>query len=196
MVRACVNAVVEERVEPMPETDLLHELLAKQAIQEVMCTYCRSLDRMDRKLASTVWHPGGTADFPGFYTGTGEGLLDFVWEMHAGLLGHAHHVTNVLIELLAPDRAVSESYTIVVLRPPVEGDRSSAYLLSVRYVDRWSQRDGTWAIDSRLGIGDFGTMIDGPAMPGMDVASAPSRRDPDDPSYGVFATRFRGVSEV
>ena len=40
----------------------VEELLAKQAIREVIYRYCRGLDRMDRALALSCWHPGGTAD--------------------------------------------------------------------------------------------------------------------------------------
>src|SRR5438477_89804 len=39
--------------------DELETLAAKQAITEVIYRYCRGLDRMDRALALSVWHPGG-----------------------------------------------------------------------------------------------------------------------------------------
>ena len=53
------------------------ELAAKQAITEVIYKYCRGLDRMDRELADTVWHPDGTADY-GNFQGTGAQFLDYV----------------------------------------------------------------------------------------------------------------------
>src|ERR1700676_916277 len=48
------------------------ELGAKQAITEVLYRYCRAIDRMDRDLASTIWHPGGSADYGPVFKGTGE----------------------------------------------------------------------------------------------------------------------------
>lgn len=161
----------------------LEELLAKQAIYEQMCNYTRSLDRMDRELASTVWHPDCTVDYPGFFVGPAEGLLDFLWQMHSGLLGHAHHVTNHLIELQDADHATAESYTIVFLRAPGVDGQNLVNLLSVRYADRWSRRDGRWAMAHRLGVADSASLIAGPALPGFDVANELVARDRSDPSY-------------
>ena len=55
------------------------DLEAKFAIAEVIYRYCRSLDRMDRDLADTVWHPGGTADYGVSFKGAGAEFLDRVW---------------------------------------------------------------------------------------------------------------------
>ena len=48
------------------------------------------------------------------------------------------------------DRAVSEAYVTVALRT---ADPSSDSLVDIvsrgRYLDRWSQRHGRWAIDAR-----------------------------------------------
>ena len=35
-------------------------LLAKQEIRDVLSRYCRGLDRMDKEMAYSVWHEGGT----------------------------------------------------------------------------------------------------------------------------------------
>ena len=97
------------------ETDPIEELLAKQAITEVIYRYCRALDRMDRPLADTIWHAGGTADYgPTMFQGTGEGFLDWVWPTHAAMLGHSHQIANVLIEVDG-DHAGSEAYVTATL---------------------------------------------------------------------------------
>ena len=51
---------------------------AKLAITEVLYRYCRALDRMDRDLADTIWHPGGTADYGPTFQGPAAGLLDAI----------------------------------------------------------------------------------------------------------------------
>ena len=92
----------------------LQSLLDRDAIRDVLSRYCRGLDRMDRPLADTVWHPEGTALYEGIFEGTGAGFLDWVWEAHANMDRHSHQITNVLIELDG-DRATSEAYVTVVL---------------------------------------------------------------------------------
>ena len=66
----------------------LQSLLDRDAIRDVLSRYCRGLDRMDRPLADTVWHPEGTALYEGIFEGTGAGFLDWVWEAHALSLIH------------------------------------------------------------------------------------------------------------
>src|SRR2546423_5558199 len=101
----------------------LETLVAKQAITEVIYRYCRGLDRMDRDLAVSVWHPGGAADYgDDMYVGTGEGFIDWVWKQHALFERHSHQITNILIEVdVDSERAVSESYVTVALRSGVAG---------------------------------------------------------------------------
>ncbi|MCU1379182.1 MAG: hypothetical protein JWN29_2165 [Acidimicrobiales bacterium] len=129
-------------------SDPLEELLAKQAITEQLHRYCHGLDRFDRDLAD-IWHPGGTASYAGIFEGTGAGFLDWVWPVHEGFEATSHQVTNILIDVHG-DRATSETYVTVCLRAATTDivDRG-------RYVDAWSRRDGTWAIDERRFIGDI-----------------------------------------
>lgn len=161
----------------------IDELLAKQAITEVLYRYCRGLDRMDRELAGSCWHEDGTADYGDLHRGTGAGFLDWVWPVHAeGFSAHSHQITNVLIEVRG-DRAASEAYVTVALR-----SASPAGAVDVvgrgRYLDRWSRRAGVWAIDHRQHVADL------TATSAVVDAGAPGagRRDPSDPSYDVFAS--------
>ncbi len=165
----------------------LDELLAKQAITEVIYSYCRGLDRMDRELALSTWHEGGTADYGPIFEGTGADFVDWAWNAHTAFTAHSHQVTNILIYVdLADDRAVSESYVTVALRtPPTDGS-----LIDVvgrgRYVDRWSCRDGRWAIDHRQFVGDFQATYVMSAEDAIAASDGTGRRGPDDPSYEVL----------
>lgn len=163
---------------------LVAELAAKQAITEVLYRYCRGLDRMDRELADTVWHADGTAHYVGMYEGSGQGFLDWVWVQHQALTRHSHQITNVLIEVDG-DRAASEAYVTVALRIKVGDDRTDIVSRG-RYLDRWSRRDGRWAIDGRVFVEDLQSVA--PLGPVESADGSPaSRRDPDDPSYAVLA---------
>jgi len=168
-------------------TGALEELVAKQAITEVLHRYCRGLDRMDRPLADSVWHAGATADYGPMYQGTGSGFLDWVWATHEGFARHSHMVTNILIEVdLRRGTAVSECYVAVWLRTPPQDGVVDDVLNRGRYVDRWSVRDDTWAIDHRRYIDDLQRLPHNPATPFNDGSTATGRRDRSDPSFEVF----------
>jgi len=165
-----------------------NDLAAKQAITEVIYHYCRALDRMDRELADTVWHPDGTADY-GFFQGTGAEFLDWVWTQHELVLGHTHRISNVLIEVDG-DRAGSEAYVVATLWGASQpGGMSPMFTQMVargRYLDRWSCRDGVWAIDHRLFVEDLMLTSGLNGTPKPEPGKARARRDRSDPSYGVF----------
>ncbi|KPI20355.1 hypothetical protein OK074_1184 [Actinobacteria bacterium OK074] len=159
-------------------------LAAKQEITEVLFRYCRGLDRMDRAVADTVWHPDGTADYGPGYRGTAAGFLDFVWGYHAGLAGHSHLVSNVLVEVDdAAGTAASEAYVSVWLCTRPADGRVTDLFHRGRYVDRWSRREGVWAIDHRTYVGDLYREVPRPAGAAVDLSG---RRDGTDPSYEVF----------
>lgn len=157
----------------------LEKLLDKESIREVLARYCRGLDRMDKAMAYSVWWDGGTAFYDGIFEGTGHGFIDWVWESHAGMERHSHQITNVLIDVDA-SQATSEAYVTVVLwtLPDAEG-KQTEIVGRGRYLDRWSKREGIWAIEHRIHLLDMSTML--PLTRG-DV-SAGSSRDETDPSF-------------
>jgi hypothetical protein len=162
------------------------DLVAKQAITEVIYTYCRALDRMDLELAHTVWHPDGTADYgASMFQGTGAGFIDWVWVQHAAMFGHSHQITNILIDVDG-DRAGSEAYVTAALRLPSDGEQAVEIVSRGRYVDTWSRRDGRWAIDHRRFAEDFTSTHTVTPMEATDPALRTARRDRDDPSYAAL----------
>ena len=170
-----------------PTADALAELAAKQAITETLHRYCHGLDRMDRALADTVWHPDGTADYGPGYRGSGAGFLDYVWEFHARFDCHSHMVANTLIDVdLGAATAGSETYVAVWLRAVTTDGLVTDQFHRGRYVDRWSCRDGVWAIDHRIYVGDIRQESQREATPiDRDTANS-SRRDRTDPSYSAL----------
>ena len=51
-----------------------------------------------------------------------------------------------------------------------------------RYIDRWSRREGRWALDHRLTVRDFDEIREVVPMKEHEIG----RRDRSDPSYGVL----------
>ena len=165
----------------MKETEL-DQLISKQEIYEVLCRYCRGLDRMDKELAYSVWHEDGTALYHDMYEGTGHGFVDWVWEAHAPMARHSHQLTNSLVNV-AGDSAESETYVTVALwTKPAKDGKQQEIIGRGRYLDRWSKRNGRWAIDHREHVLDMQSLHD--LHPGY--VNEVSARDISDPSFQII----------
>jgi hypothetical protein len=64
--------------------------------------------------------------------------------------------------------------------PPSAKGRATEITARGRYLDRWSRRDGVWAIDERRFVTDMQSSAAVDAKPGA------GRRDSTDPSYELF----------
>lgn len=163
-------------------SDLLTELADKQAITELIYTYCRAVDRLDVPLGHSIWHEDGYADYGAdYYQGPGRGVIELICENHTHLLSHSHQVSNILIELNGAD-AGSESYVAGTMRMERDG---TLFQLGVwgRYLDRWQKRDGRWGILHRVVVFDHQDMREVTDMPGHGL---PAARDRSDPSYRIL----------
>lgn len=159
----------------------IQALLDKQAITEQIHRYCRAVDRLDIPLGHSVWHEDATAEYGGgYHSGRGRDVIDRICADHRKLLRHSHQIANILIELRG-DTAGSESYVTATLQG-LRGETPFQITTCSRYVDRWSRRDGRWALDHRMAIRDFDERRD---IGGLS-ADPLSRRDANDPSYAVL----------
>ena len=157
----------------------LDELVAKDEIREQIYNYARGLDRMDKPLALSVWHPDATVAVGGGLTGPE--WIESAWRTHERIVAHSHQMTNVLIKLDG-DTAVSETYFMASLHDEPDSESADTSLIRGRYVDRWSKRGGRWAMDHRRILVDFRT---NDASTGPNGQSA-GRRDTTDPSYEIY----------
>ena len=103
-----------------------------------------------------------------------------MWKVHTGMQAHSHQMTNILIELDG-DQAASETYVTVVLR--TRADAALDIFVRGRYLDRWSRRDGVWAIDHRIHVPDHTTTL---PVPEPVLSESSGARDRSDPSYPLF----------
>jgi hypothetical protein len=158
----------------------LTELLDRQAITERIYRYCRAVDRLDVPLGHSIWHEDAIADYGKIYTGPGKGVIDFICASHLQLTHHSHQVTNITITLDG-DRAGSEAYAIVTNRSQ-RGEKALQMRMCVRYLDNWSKRNGSWAIDKRFMIVDLDDVREIKPL-GNEIRGA---RDRSDRSYAVL----------
>jgi 3-phenylpropionate/cinnamic acid dioxygenase small subunit len=163
----------------------LADLIAKQAITEVLYRRARAGDRRDHALALSCYHEGATEEHEGF---TGP-AADFVLKHSAYAPGKTpptsslvHLIANVLIELDGDEAAV-ESYHLCFM---TGGDTDTT--IAGRYLDSFASRNGRWAITHRQVVFDWSR-----TEPGVErfwdrypdqSTIAFGRLGPEDPLYG------------
>ena len=134
--------------------DALDDLVADRDIRAVLVRYCRGIDRMDALLTRSCWHTDGTADYGRLFKGTADGFIEWLWPVHAAMIGHVHSLSNVTVEIDG-DAAATESYVHVVLRVPAPDDGQVDIVGRGRYLDAFERRDGAWAIVHRTYVSDL-----------------------------------------
>lgn len=127
------------------------ELADRQAIHDCLMRYSRGVDRLDRVLLLSVYHPDAVDDH-GVFIGGRDEFVDWVIAMHTRThLSHQHAIFNVVCELDG-DIAHTESYYMFVgmnrVGPPLS-------VSGGRYIDRFEKRAGRWAIAARVCVRDW-----------------------------------------
>src|SRR3546814_6685283 len=93
---ACAGSFAELKaraMEPTLET-MVRELYDKQKIREVVTRYCRGVDRMDRDLFLSAYHPDAIDDH-GFVVAGPEAFWAWVHHYHTTAQStHQHIITN------------------------------------------------------------------------------------------------------
>ena len=126
-----------------PSAAQMQELLDKQAITELIYTYPRGLDRLDRDILLSIGHPDAKMKFGNTVFPSWSAYVDWLIKAHNDMVGNNHRITNILIKVDG-DKAVSECTGTATLLVPKEGDASlyEERWMHSRYLDTWSRRDG------------------------------------------------------
>jgi hypothetical protein len=172
------------------EAAALRDLLARRAIWDCLIRYCRGVDRFDRELVLSAYHPDAIDDHAEFVGGP-EAFVDWAFSLHdAGQVATQHHLTNHTCEIDG-DTAHAETYYIFTARNRDE----TLWLAGGRYLDRLEKRGGQWKIAFRYCLIEWSG-----SPPGLGEAYAhiaelhangPKRRDRTDASYRRPLTNVR-----
>jgi len=131
---------------------MLEELLHKEAIREQLYRYCRAVDRGDKELMRSIYHPDAT-DNHGVFEGPASKFVELdVAEVMAGLVITQHLIGNILIEIDG-DAARAESYVLASHRVE-QNDGPHDIVVWGRYLDRFERRQGEWRIAHRQCVFD------------------------------------------
>lgn len=146
------------------------ELWDREQIRQCLHRYSRGVDRFDRDLVLSAFHPD-CLDEHGKFVGTPEEFVAWAFDMHADAqLSHQHCLLNHSCDLDG-DSAHAETYFMFVSmnrkgRPVTIGGG--------RYIDRLDRREGDWRIAARVTLRDW-SMMDEIADP-SDLSSFTSTR--------------------
>jgi hypothetical protein len=159
------------------------ELLAeRQDILDCLNRFSRGLDRFDRELFLSAFHPDATIA-AGVFVGAPVPLYDWASAMHdQGQIATHHNLLNHSCEI-AGNTAHTETYYLFVGRNRDETN----WIAGGRYIDRLERRDRAWRIALRTTVIEWSGVVPTMPLPFADVPDihgngAPARSE-DDPSY-------------
>jgi len=167
---------------------MVRELKDRQEIYDCIMRYCRGIDRLDREMLLSAYHPDAIDDH-GTYCGPVQGFADHVFQLHGTYQEFTqHHITNHRCEIDG-DVAHTESYYLFRC---INKEAPWYNFSSGRYLDRFEKRDGRWAIAERICLVEARDEIWGPDGNADNTDYVYARRDRDDPSYMRPLTIDRG----
>lgn len=168
----------------------LQALVDRQAILDALTRFCRGMDRFDRELFDSAFHPDATIAAGSFVGGPAD-LYDWSTSMHEqGQKATLHNLLNHTCDLDG-DTAHTETYYLFAAR-----NRDDSNLLAAgRYIDRLERRHGQWRIALRTNAIEWSGEVPSTDLPFSDVPDlhlngAPSRSR-EDPSYARPLTNIR-----
>lgn len=138
----------------------VRDLAARRDITGAVQRYMRGLDRLDRDLLMSAFHEDAFID-AGLQAGPPGPYCDFCIEF-LGQTGGSHHLLGqVQIDFHGPDKASGECYFQAWHESFDENGKPGDLLVSGRYIDEYTCKNGKWRIAKRRLITDW--VIDQPA---------------------------------
>jgi SnoaL-like domain len=160
----------------------LNELIARQEIEAALLRYCRGVDRLDKALMLSAYHPDAIDDHGVVVLGA-EAFCDWAIDYHCAMnMVTQHAISNLTIDVDG-DTAHSECYYTYM--GTVDG--ANTQFSFGRYVDRHEKRNGVWAIAARFCFIETVQELAPAALPDdyrkLMSSNGPATRGPDDASY-------------
>ncbi len=173
----------------MQEQRLAH-LLDRQDILDCLIRFSRGMDRFDRALFLSAFHPDATIA-AGPFVGGPEALYDWAAQMHeAGQAATHHNLLNHSCDIEG-DTAHTETYYLFVGR----NRDDTNWMAGGRYIDRLEKRGNQWKIALRTNVIEWSGMAVSLPLPFADVpgvhANGAPARSREDPSYARPLVNYR-----
>jgi len=154
---------------------IIMETADRQAIEYVLGTYCRAIDRLDVELLKSVYHSDGYDDHGAMKLNAHEFAEQVIEKLRNDCVYGMHTITQTLIEVKG-DKAISEAYYVGLhitdsgeeainnffgpryleeQRKAGNLDKRHEYVCGGRYLDTLHKRDGQWRIYHRKMTNEF-----------------------------------------
>jgi len=160
----------------------LEQLLDRQDILDCLTRFSRGMDRFDRELFLSAFHPDAIVA-AGPFVGGPQAVYDWASAMHnQGQAATHHNLLNLTCDIEG-DVAHTELYYLFVGRNRDE----SNWIAGGRYIDRLERRNGTWKIATRTNAIEWSGLVPTMPIPFSDVpdihVNGKPQRGKEDPSY-------------
>jgi len=149
---------------------MVRELWDREAIRRCLSRYARGVDRFDRELILSSYHPD-PIDEHGKFVGGPKEFVDWAIGQHdKAHLTHQHCLLNHTCEFEG-NIAYAETYFMLVA---INREGKPLVMNGGRYVDRFEKRVGEWRIAYRICLRDWGMVDERPDV--NDLSSFTSTR--------------------
>ncbi len=168
-------------------TPELEQLLAKDAIRDLVLRYCRAVDRRDLRSLRPLYTSDAIDDHGAMFCGAASDYIQWLPGMLESMQVLSHQVLNHLI-VVQGDRAEGEVYTIAYhLSKDDKGD-DVEIVIGGRYLDKYRCEQGVWKFAHRKIVLDWSQTGPPSSQPGAPVTAGAARGAalPDDPSADFF----------
>ncbi|GAA4353697.1 hypothetical protein GCM10023165_44140 [Variovorax defluvii] len=158
-------------------------LLDERDIRDVLLRYCRGVDRCDTELIASCYHDDAIDDHGNWVAHGRDAARGIVERVKPGTDPAMHFLGNVRIEVDG-DTAFTESY-LLAFRAFGRDDKRYTRTRALRFVDRFTRRNGEWRISERMVTDDWNRIDEViEAMQEADQFRYGSK-DRDDPVYAI-----------
>ena len=163
-------------------------MLDREEVKAIPHRFARGLDRVDRALIESCFHPDGVDDH-GFYKAGAKDFCDWVMEQLEKFDASQHVIGTQNVEVTG-DKAACESYFVAIhLMPSPDGPKELT--VAGRYLDQMEKHEGEWKIKLRRCVFDWNRITDASPSPSGDPDLRHLGKNfPDDDSYAIFSKSF------
>lgn len=158
----------------------VERLLAEAEIGRVIARYCRAVDRMDRQVLESCYHPDAW-DEHGSFSGSVDEYVEWVWRLLERYEMTMHLVGNQLVEFDDARHARVETYGVAVHQG--NSDEARANLTTgFRFLDRFELRSD-WRIAQRVAVTEWSVHVSSEQWWPLPDSLRRGARDRSDPLY-------------
>ena len=179
------------------DTDALQALIDKDAIRELVLSYCRAADRHDDLAMRELYHDDALDDHGSYFSGLAMEFIDKLPDIQKPMQILHHNVTthNIKLDPSNTDFAEGEVYILAMHQALDPEGKLIDFIIGGRYLDKYEKRNNVWKFAHRAILADW-CKLAAPSNITLDdhiIAGALiGKPGTDDPSYNFFSLFKRG----